>query len=107
MSTIFLPPILADQVWSLLVREAGAREDERADFVAYVSEPNRSHEWRFMGLLGGGGKLYVNTNNGVHVGCYAEDETPKRRAIIDVVNAALRRMAWLWILQGKGAPHAP
>ncbi len=81
----------AEAVWTLLVGEAGANEDDRWQFVGYVMEPQAcGHEYRFMGLLGTGGKLYTySPRPGAYVGCYPEHRTPKRTAIIEAVNVRL------------------
>jgi hypothetical protein len=81
----------ADAVWSILVEEAGAREDQRDEFVGYIVTPSQfGHEFRFMGSLASGGKLYsYSPRHGFYVGCYPEDRTPERSAAIDRANARL------------------
>jgi hypothetical protein len=78
----------ADAIWTMLVEKAGAREDQRWEFVGYIMEVNRfGHEFRFMGTLGSGGKLYsFSPREGFYVSCYPEDRTPERTAVIDAAN---------------------
>lgn len=84
-----MPEELAHQVFTILVKEAGAREYWRHDFVRYVGESHSyPHEYRFCGSLGFGGKFRIRRGAWV-VDCYGEDETPERRATIDRTNAAL------------------
>jgi hypothetical protein len=90
--------ILFGKVWNVLVRHAGASssEDARADFVQ-----NHVHavsiattwwiqeEWRFMGSLGWGGKLYCEPES-FRVGCYLEDRTSHRDAVCKSTNEVLK-----------------
>ena len=77
-----------DEVFTLLVVEAGANERFRDDFVQYLASDTSSHEYRFMGDLGFGGKLYQQHGR-YWISCYREDETPRRLEIIAKVNAIL------------------
>ena len=79
-----------NKVYDLLVSIGGASESYRQNFIyhhARSSEP--CDEYRFMGKLGYGGKYRRKTNK---VDCYSEDETPKRRAIIEQLNAELAKL---------------
>lgn len=89
MSTTAIEPARAHRIYDLLVREAGARESQRDDFVAYVSTHAHT-EWRFGGSLGFGGKFW-NSSERYYVTCYPDEETPERRAIVQRVNEALER----------------
>ncbi len=91
MSANYVSRERADAIWTLLVNEAGATEDDRPAFVGYLMEPNQfGHEYRFMGSLGTGGKLYTySPRPGAYVGCYPEHRTPERSAIIAAVNLRL------------------
>lgn len=82
-----------DAIYSVLVKEAGALERERAQFVAQFEALPRPREWRFCGLLGFGGKVWDNGHGPIYVNCYREDETPARLKIIEFTNAALRSIA--------------
>jgi hypothetical protein len=73
-------------VYDVLVEHAGAREDIREQFVFHLARD--CEEFRFQGLLGFGGKLYVEPR-GWRVGAYPEDMTPARAETIRVANAAL------------------
>jgi 5'(3')-deoxyribonucleotidase len=67
----------------------GANEKERADFLyVFVNNKYPTTEWRFGGLLGGGGK-YRSYNA---VTCYSESETPERLDLIKNINLALNRL---------------
>ena len=80
----------AERIWDVLIEHAGASPDEREAFVRYLTTPERfGHEYRFMGRLGFGGKLYYSPARGPWVACYREDETDERRAIITRVNRGL------------------
>ena len=60
-------------------------------FPRWFAEVDFPYEWRFCGKLGFGGKFRVNNNrNGCpYIDCYQEDETPERRALIEITNAEL------------------
>lgn len=47
-------------------------------------------EYRFMGSLGFGGKLRIDSWRGAVATMYPEDETPKRRVQMDRINKDLR-----------------
>lgn len=91
-----MPGPFADELYDVLVEHAGASPDlrERAMFVVYACKEvsgDRSLEYRFGGLLGFGGKLYVN-GNGVYVDCYPEDMTVERLAVCASANGAIRNL---------------
>jgi hypothetical protein len=69
-------------IWDILVELCGACSEDRDLFIA-----NTSFEYRFMGNLGFGGKIYMDAPP--RVSCYKEDETPARLKIIEVANKAL------------------
>lgn len=83
----------AKAVYDVLVKEAGAPESMRRDFVRAMGPENGAHdycnEYRFCGELGFGGKYWQGRNE---VSCYREDETTKRTKIIDKTNAALKEL---------------
>lgn len=84
----------ADEVYDILVKEAGAPEGERADFVQSFG---KTSEWRFQGLLGFGGKFFYGSswisgrpiNDKMRINCYLEDKNYTRSLIIDRVNKLL------------------
>lgn len=78
--------------YDLLVEHAGARPDpeEREVFVqTFTQVEYPGSEYRFQGRLGFGGKFYRQGDQH-YIGCYPEDETPARRAILDLVNRLLQ-----------------
>lgn len=93
-----LPPLTkktAAAVYDLLVKIGGAPESYRAHFIQHYTEPDPSREWRFQGLLGFGGKFYMDHDR-FRVGCYREDDTDERTALIDEMNEKLG-----WLFQAK------
>ncbi len=78
-----------DAVWDILVRECGAQESMRADFVYWMVKG--TSEYRFQGKLGFGGKYWPNTygGNGT-VSCYGEDYNQERARMMRAANKALR-----------------
>lgn len=85
----------ARHVWSILCSYAGA-SDTDSDWVQFRQWWDRfdgkPDEYRFMGSLGFGGKLYRD-RQGMRVNYYREHETSERHAIIEATNAALARAA--------------
>lgn len=81
----------ANAVWDILVNRAGALENERIDFVLYATEREDVPEYRFRGLLGFGGKVYLR-GNGWKVYYYSEDCNDERQMIMERTNRAL---AWI------------
>ena len=71
-------------VYDILVTDGGADEDMRAGFLRYLCDGAGWHEWRFCGSLGFGGKFYSDGAR-QRVSCYPEDETPKRKAAIAIM----------------------
>ena len=78
----------ARAIYRILCEECGALEYGLEDFVRSCDEIT---EYRFQGRLGFGGKFW-NYGGRWYVTCYSEDQTPKRRAMI---NAAGRRLVEL------------
>jgi len=94
------------EIWDKLVELCGLRrgtydEQESKSFTAalqhYFAERERLRakavwpfEWRFQGALGFGGKFYHQDFDGFTVGCYREDDSPERQAMIDAMNAWLK-----------------
>jgi len=71
-------------VYDLLI-EYGAYPSHKDSFVEDHTGEGCS-EWRFMGVLGYGGKYRQLRNE---VDCYPEDETPERKEIVKEINAKL------------------
>lgn len=75
-------------IYNELVMCCGAseQEDQRSAFLQYVMRSNSADsEWRFVGWLGSGGKLYSNSG-GVYVDCYSEDKSSIVAFVIKIVN---------------------
>lgn len=88
-----LSPLRMDynKVYDLLVSIGGAPEGYRYSFIfAHTADNTICTEWRFIGLLGFGGKYRSETNS---VSCYSEDETPERLSLIRKLNAELSKLA--------------
>ncbi len=78
-----------DRVWDILMRECGAPESLRADFLYRMGQGVT--EFRFQGKLGYGGKYRPNVySKQGSVSCYAEDLTPERVRAIRAADKALR-----------------
>lgn len=87
-----IPVIQANQIFDILVKECGASEYWRNNFVHIHSEPHgRCQEYRFQGSLGFGGK-FRNRENRWFVDCYKEDETPERLETIKRTNDLLKQL---------------
>ncbi len=84
-------------MYDVLVNHAGAPNTEaRQDFLRLVTawseqNPYETHEYRFKGSLGMGGKFWL-TPDSFHVSYYTEDETPARARARSNANAALREL---------------
>ena len=78
-------------IYDILVECCGASELAREKFLAYMLHvpENGGQEFRFMGWLGFGGKLYSNSQ-GVYVDCYREHKTPIVAFAIKVANERIR-----------------
>lgn len=79
----------ARSVYALLLL-LGAPASAEANFIfQFTQSPGTvPSEWRFQGMLGGGGKLYLERERW-RVGCYKEDDTPERIEKIAAANALL------------------
>lgn len=80
----------AERVWVILVEECGASPsaDSKWEFV-YHQTREHCAEFRFMGKLGFGGKLW-NQSLRLHVTCYPEDLTDERIEMIVKADARLK-----------------
>jgi hypothetical protein len=95
-----LPPLnkkTATAVYDLLVKLGGAPDSYRNHFVQHYTGEDPSREWRFQGHLGFGGKFYLSHEK-FRVGCYREDDTDDRIALIAEMNEKLE-----WLFQAKEA----
>jgi hypothetical protein len=83
-----MSPEQANKIYDVLAVLVSAPESCRESFI-YHHVRNDCHEFRFGGALGFGGKYWVERNQ---VTYYAEDETPKLKAIVAEVNAKLKEL---------------
>lgn len=82
----------ANAVFDLLL-EYGAQEDSRGSFVGYLTDYNGySHEFRFVGEFGGGGKLRYGSIGGLYATMYPESSTPVREQRLAELNQRLRQI---------------
>jgi hypothetical protein len=65
-----LSSAVANQIWTILVEEVRAREEDRSGFIQHQGKG--CTEWRFGGVLGFGGKFWNNSGRW-YVNCYPED----------------------------------
>ena len=72
------------KVWQILVEECGASQDD----MGFISRQGDFVEWRFIGALGFGGKVWKNRGQ-LYVNCYHENETPERLSMIKRANRRL------------------
>lgn len=84
-----------NKVYDILVREAGAVEDERDSFLSYHPPKETPTEWRFRGHLGFGGKFRcdVHRKTPMYVSFYSEDRNANREAIQAKVNDLLKGLS--------------
>lgn len=80
----------ASQVYNILTHYAGARNDAHNKEDFFYSQAKGETEYRFIGNLGFGGKLWNNRGH-IYVNCYTEDMTPEREQIINKVNILLKK----------------
>lgn len=86
------------KAWDVIVRLGGARadEDEFDQFsrsVASAIHCDGSHEFRFQGIFGFGGKIrYRHYEDRFQVDYYPEDRTPERERALAVINPELERV---------------
>lgn len=84
------------ELYDVLVQHAGASRDpyDRQCFVllALNWDYRFTFEYRFMGLLSSGGKIWLPLDGVPNVSCYPEHETPQRKKIIKETNILLERV---------------
>ena len=85
-----LPASVANAVYDILEAECGAPADRYA-FIRQFTSDRPTHEWRFMGALGFGGKIYMDVcaSPPMRVSCYPEHQTAARLEMIRRANEAL------------------
>jgi len=81
--------------YDLLIEVAGAsgHHYERRSFIqcALNWDYRFSFEYRFQGLLGFGGKIWLPLEKAPYISCYREDENRERLEIIEKTNALLEK----------------
>lgn len=92
----------ARQVLDILIEHCGFRVADAREgdiFCETIRWPNSNtsidhREYRFIGLLGFGGKFRNNGNrdNVPYVDCYPEHQTPSRLTMIEAANTQLRNL---------------
>lgn len=91
-----LTTAIKNAMWDTLVENVGAPEDIRDEFVSHFPQ---CREFRFMGALGFGGKVWSNGGR-YYVSYYPENRTPERDAMVEAANADLNR----WSEQKRAMP---
>lgn len=79
------------EAWKVLVDEAEANPEHTDDFLHHFPSCG---EYRFMGALGFGGKIYASGHEPFRVDTYPELMTPGKAEIIERVNARLKEIPW-------------
>jgi hypothetical protein len=82
-------PSYSDIIFDILVKEAGANESSREEFLHWFA--TEGSEFRFGGSLGFGGKFWRFSHR-LFVNCYKEDLTSERQKVIDQVNKQLNEL---------------
>lgn len=62
---------------------------QHADSMEQVFGVGKGNQYRFIGTLGFGGKIYYSISKGFWVDCYREDETPEVLEKIAEINKSL------------------
>jgi hypothetical protein len=97
-----------EQIWDILVEYAGASKgaDNKELFVLAFIKGERvsTHEYRFGGLLGAGGKFWHYNRSPYskvpfYVTYYPEDHSPKRDKVVEKVNALITSLYELALLK--------
>lgn len=86
--------VFYSKVYDLLIDLAGARREQKADFLQYFMRANPAQqilEWRFQGKLGSGGKFRYGAR-GHEVTYYPEDQTNERDALVVQINDHLANL---------------
>lgn len=105
MTLIVNDRALETGVWAILEEECGAGNTSAgfgaAGFARWWRVREAAREFRFIGALGYGGKVWwdpvaaLTGRTPLWVNCYREDETPERAAAIARANARLAEL-WNW-----------
>lgn len=86
--------IYLGRIWDILVKHGGAWRDDRGQFLAVGGRhiDGSCLEYRFVGLLAFGGKVWINNREKPYVTCYPENETPDRMKLIKEIDGLLARI---------------
>lgn len=81
------------RIYDVLVARCGAPTDlsSRTEWAAWWPQRDNLREFRFIGLLGFGGKFW-SSGAAWYVNCYREHETPERLAMIAAANERLAEL---------------
>ncbi len=88
--------IVAETIYNILIRECGASEYNRRQFVEAhcrigFPETPVCREFRFQGVLGFGGK-FRNVHGKWYVDYYQEDTREYRDAVVEIANRKLQTL---------------
>lgn len=92
---------LADKIFDILVQECEANENGRDQFICWATEDGPGKEYRFFGILGMAGKIWLergdaNYPNGLRVSGYNEKELSEKpnadelKAVVKAANTRLK-----------------
>lgn len=84
----------AAALYEILEQTVGA-PTEKESFMHHIQEAldkGERLEYRFIGNLGFGGKLWIHPHKTPYVTCYQEDETPGRRQLIKAANEEIQAL---------------
>lgn len=80
---------LLGEAWDVVVKIGGADPRMRSEFVRLARHSPGPFEFRFVGCLGFGGKIFVESHCGFRASCYREDETLSRTKCLARINREL------------------
>lgn len=90
MSDLTLNENISNKIYDILVEECGANETKRENFVWSMCDSKYpTHEYRFIGNLGFGGKVWNLGHKAWYVSCYKEDNNEVKQKAIDRANEKL------------------
>lgn len=84
-----LPKNITNTIYDILVADGGASERQRDEFISACEDGIT--EFRFKGLLGFGGKFWINGAKW-YVNCHREDDNVRRQAVIAKINRRLESL---------------
>lgn len=85
---------IANKIYDILINVGGANEHWRIEFIAWAKS-GIGHEFRFGGILGRGGKLWIHHANEpliFSVRSYPEDMTEERKQIQNDMMVAIDKV---------------